>query len=136
MALYDPPRKQLGKNAIRYRVEALRLMNQANGPQYRRYSREGTSPTYQVETTDGAQRDLATRDVPAYVVGAADAYTGMRPQLAEVLDEAMSSPDVIDRDTLVTKVLALMDARVGDHLAQAAATFLSDSDDTPAAAVA
>jgi hypothetical protein len=98
MAMYEPDRPELGKNAIRRRVSALRAMNAAGGPQYKRYDREGETPVYQVEVPGGIIRELATKDVPAYVVAQSDGYVGLRAQVLEALDSALSDPEVSDRD--------------------------------------
>lgn len=126
MALYDPERPELGKNAISRRVNALRAMNKAGGPQYRRYDRAGAAPAYQVQVPTGEVRKLATRDVPAYVVGQADAYVGVRAQLREALDAALSDRTVTDRDSLVERVVTLLDERCGEPLSAAAAYFAPD----------
>ncbi|MFE2934897.1 hypothetical protein [Streptomyces sp. NPDC059278] len=109
-------------------------MNDANGAQYKRYDRSGKSPSYQIVTLDGARRDLATTEVPAYVIGHADSYAGFREHVQEVLDKALSNPEVGDRESLMVEVLAGLDRECGDHLRKAAAYFLPTGD--PSAAVA
>lgn len=136
MALYEPTRPELGKNAISRRVRALRAMNVAGGPQYRRYDREGASPVYRVEVPGGTVRELATKDVPAYVISQADGYQGFRAQVLEALDSALTDPDVSDRDSLMEKVLSTLDVRCGHPLAEAAAFFYSGAHPAPAVAVA
>ncbi|MEV6400532.1 hypothetical protein AB0M39_38100 [Streptomyces sp. NPDC051907] len=109
-------------------------MNRAGGAQFKRYERGGGgTPSYQIVTLDGETRDLATREVPAYVVGQADGYTGFRAQVQEALDAALSDPDVSDRESLMAKVLSGLDSRCGDHLRQAAQFFLSSEPPVPVA---
>lgn len=134
MTVYEPATPQLGKNAIRLRVTALRAMNEADGPQYTRYERGGKAPSYVVETPSGAVRDLATREVPAYVVGAADSYAGVRAHVQEALDAALADKTVTDRDSLVRAVLSILDTRCGNSLAKAAGYFNATNDPAPAAA--
>lgn len=128
MPVYEPLTPELGKNAIARRVAALRAMNDAGGPQYRRYDKSGARPAYQVETVNGELRSLNTREVPAYVLGGADMYPGVRAHLAEALDDALQNPDVTDRDSLLTAVLEALDGRCGDHLAKAAAYFTGEGE--------
>lgn len=133
MTVYAPTTPQLGKNAIALRVAALRTMNEAEGPQYKRYDRSGTRPTYQVETLNGEVRPLDTREVPAYVLGQADMYPGIRAHVQEALDAALANPDVSDRDTLMAAVLDGLDERCGNRLTAAAALFTGDVADVPVA---
>lgn len=123
MAVYEPASPELGKNAIGRRVAALRAMNGAGGAQFRRYARGTGTPVYQVVTVDGEERELSTREVAAYVLGHADSYTGVRAQVQEVLDAALSDPGVSDRESLVRAVLSGLDDRCGDHLLRAAEHF-------------
>lgn len=124
MAVYEPERPELGKNAIARRVTALRAMNgAAGGAQFRRYTRGGDRPTYQVVTTSGEERELAAREVAPYVLGHADSYTGVRGQVQEALDAALADPGVSDRESLVRAVLTILDDRYGAHLLRAAGYF-------------
>lgn len=135
MSVYAPSNPELGKNAIARRVAALRVMNEADGPQYRRYDRSGPRPAYQVETTDSQVRSLNTSEVPAYVLGAADMYPGVRAHFQEALDEALADPDVKDREDLLRAVLENLDARCGDRLKAAAGYFTGEGTDLAVAAV-
>lgn len=128
MPVYSPKTPQLGKNAIALRVAALREMNDAGGPQYKRYDRSGDRPAYQVETVNGDLRLLDTREVPAYVLGLADMYPGVRAQVQEALDAALANPDVSDRESLLAAVLAGLDERCGNQLGSAAAYFSDDAE--------
>lgn len=123
MAVYEPVSPELGKNAIGRRVGALRAMNEAGGAQFKRYTRGTSSPTYQVVTVHGEERELTTREVAAYVLGQADSYTGVRYQVQEALDAALSDPGVSDRESLVRAVLSGLDDRCGEHLQRAAGHF-------------
>lgn len=131
MSVYAPSAPELGKNAIARRVAALRAMNEAGGPQYKRYDRTGERPAYQVVTTDGEARNLNTREVPAYVLGQADMYPGVRAHIQEALDAALADPDVKDREDLLAAVLANLDERCGGKLAAAAAFFSGDGSELP-----
>lgn len=131
MSVYEPLTPQLGKNAIALRVAALRVMNEAGGPQYKRYDRSGTRPAYQVETVNGATRPLDTREVPAYVLGQADMYPGVRAHVQEALDAALANPDVSDRDSLMQAVLEGLDERCGNQLQAAAGYFTADGAEVP-----
>ena len=133
MSVYAPQNPQLGKNAIALRVAALRAMNEAGGSQYKRYDRSGNRPAYQVETVNGVVRPLDTREVPAYVLGQADMYPGVRAHVQEALDAALANPDVSDRDSLVRAVLEGLDGRCGNQLLAAAAYFTDDSAELPVA---
>jgi hypothetical protein len=126
MSVYAPSSPQLGKNAIALRVAALRTMNEAEGPQYKRYDRSGARPAYQVETVNGEIRPLDTREVPAYVLGQADMYPGVRAHVQEALDAALANPDVGDRESLMQAVLEGLDERCGNTLKAAAAYFTED----------
>ncbi|MFC4328297.1 hypothetical protein ACFPC0_10715 [Streptomyces andamanensis] len=126
MSVYQPSNPELGKNAIARRVAALRAMNDAGGPQYRRYDKSGARPAYQVEVLSGDMRPLTTREVPAYVLGGADMYPGVRAHLAEALDAALVDPEVSDRESLLEAVLQVLDERCGSHLAKAAAYFTDE----------
>jgi len=131
MSVYAPQTPQLGKNAIALRVAALRVMNEAGGPQYKRYDRSGARPAYQVETVNGEMRPLDTREVPAYVLAQADMYPGVRAHVQEALDAALANPDVSDRDSLMRAVLEGLDERCGNQLQSAAAFFTADEADLP-----
>lgn len=134
MAVYEPRSPELGKNATVPRVNALRAMNQANGPQFKRYERgNGGPPAYRIVTLDGEVRDLATREVPAYVVGQADSYAGVRVQVQEALSEALSDPEVTDRESLLMAVLSGLDDRCGDYLKEAAGHFVQPPEAKPVA---
>lgn len=134
MSVYAPSTPQLGKNAREVRVTALRKMNEAEGPQYKRYDRTGARPAYQVETQDGEIRLLETREVPAYILGQADMYPGVRAHVQEALDAALANPDVSDRESLVVAVLNGLDERCGNQLRDAAAHFsVDDEADVPVA---
>jgi hypothetical protein len=142
VSVYSPSTPELGKNANPRRVAALRALNEAfgagAGPQFRRYDRSGARPTYQVETErDGhpETRSLNTREVPAYVLGAADTYPGIRAHVQECLDAALADPDVTDREGLLRAVLEKLDARCGSRLATAAGYFTGDGTPLSVAAV-
>lgn len=131
MPVYAPSTPQLGKNAIALRVAALRMMNEAGGPQYKRYDRSGARPAYQVETVNGELRSLDTREVPAYVLAQADMYPGVRAHVQEALDAALANPEVSDRESLMQAVLEGLDERCGNQLQSAAAYFSGDGSDVP-----
>lgn len=128
MPVYEPASPELGKNATAPRVNALREMNKAGGPQFKRYERGGSPsgpPSYQIVTLAGETRDLQTREVPAYIVGQVDGYSGFLSQLHEAIDAALSDPDVSDRETLVGQVVSGMEERCGEHLRRAASFFIA-----------
>lgn len=131
MPVYEPKTPELGKNAIARRVAALRVMNEAGGPQYKRYVKGGPRPAYRVINPDGDARDLTTREVPAYVLGQADMYPGVRGHIQEALDAALADPDVKDREDLLRKVLEDLDARCGESIRRAASYFTEDGSEPP-----
>jgi hypothetical protein len=135
VSVYSPSKAELGKNAIARRVAALRVMNEAEGPQYTRYDRSGARPAYQVETKDGEVRSLNTREVPAYVLGQADMYPGVRAHIQEALDAALADPDVTNREDLLSAVLANLDERCGDKLREAAEYFTGEGKELSVVAV-
>lgn len=138
VSVYAPSTPELGKNAIARRVAALRAMNEADGPQYKRYDRSGVRPAYQVEVINGDVREvrsLNTREVPAYVLGAADMYPGIRAHFQEALDAALADPDVKNREDLLRAVLRNLDERCGSKLATAAGYFTGEGTDLAVAAV-
>lgn len=132
-AVYEPGTPELGKNATGRRVAALRAMNGAGGPQFKRYERGNNASTYKVETVKGETRTLATREVAAYVISQLDAYDGLYEQFQEALQAALADPDVVDQESLLTKVMAGMEERCGDPLRKAAAYFSNDQ--APSSAV-
>lgn len=131
MPVYEPKTPELGKNAIARRVTALRAMNEAGGPQYKRYIKGGARPAYQVINPDGDTRHLNTREVPAYVLGQADMYPGLRGHIQEALDAALADPDVKDREDLLRMVLENLDERCGKSIRKAASYFTGDGSEPP-----
>lgn len=138
VSVYSPSTPELGKNAGPRRVAALRAMNEAGGPQFRRYDRSGSRPAYLVEAeSDGHRetRQLNTREVPAYVLGAADMYPGVRAHIQEALDAALADPDVTNREDLLRAVLENLDERCGTALKTAAGYFTGEGTPLRVAAV-
>lgn len=131
MPVYEPSSPELGKNAITRRVAALRAMNEAEGPKYVRYDRSGPRPAYQVTTPLGSIRELNTREVPAYILGQADMYPGVRSHVREALDTALQNPDVTDRESLVAAVLEDLDVRCGNSIRKAASHFDDEPGELP-----
>lgn len=128
---------QGGKSGLTVRGRLVRAMQEIDASgvtAYQWYNGGNGAPEYEVETTDGVQRSVGSREVAAYVTGHRDAYLGLVGQFRESYDNALSSPDVRNRETLLEAILADLEARCGTHLLEAADTLFGGVEHQPVAA--
>lgn len=122
MAIYEPRRGEYGHTAKLRRVTALRLLESAGVIGYEDYI-PTNPPQYVISNIDGEARLPTGREVPVYVLGAADLMLALRQAMPDVIDAAMARESVVDRESLSEAILDELDSRYGAVIRQAAETY-------------
>lgn len=121
MPIYDPTEQVSGYPARMSRVNALRALERAGVLEYERYE-PGRPPEFVISNTEHTQRRPTSREVPVYVLGAADFLRALKVSMPDVIDAAFACESVVDRESLAEAILAELDTRYG-AVGQAADRF-------------
>lgn len=122
MPIYEPRRGEYGHTAKLRRVNALRALEGAGVIAYEDYI-PTNPPQYVIANVNGEGRNPTGREVPVYVLGAADLMLALGKALPDVIDAAMARKSVVDRESLSDAILDELDARYGSAIRQAAQTY-------------
>ena len=122
MAIYQPRTGEFGHVAKLGRVNALRQLEQAGVITYENYL-PTTPPQFVLRNAEGVERRPTGREVPVYVLGAADLMLAVREDMLDAINAAYAKPSVVDRETLADAILSELDARFGAAVRQAAEGF-------------
>lgn len=133
MAIYEPRQGEYGHVAKLTRVNALRRLEQAGVISYDSYL-PTTPPQFMLTNVEGTERRPTGREVPVYVLGAADLMLAVQADVLDVVNTAYARPTVVDRESLAEAIQDELDLRYGAALREAAEAFTAP--DAPAMAAA
>jgi hypothetical protein len=133
MAIYEPRQGEYGHMAKLTRVNALRGLEQAGVISYESYL-PTTPPQFMLTNVQGTERRPTGREVPVYVLGAADLMLAVQADVLDMVNTAYARPDVVDRESLAEAIQDELDRRYGAALRAAADAFAVQ--DAPAMAAA
>lgn len=127
MSIYTPRQGEFGHTGKLRRVKALRLMEQARVIRYEDYI-PTNPPQFVIANVDQETRTPTGREVPVYVLGAADLMLALNEGMPDVIDAAMARESVVDRESLSEAILDELNARYGDAIRQAADIYAVPDD--------
>lgn len=122
MAIYEPKTGEYGHVAKLTRVNALRRLEQAGVISYENYL-PTQPPQFVLTNAQGIERRPTGREVPVYVLGAADLMLAVQEDMLDVVNAAYARPSVVDRESLADAILEELDSRFGAAVRQAAEPF-------------
>lgn len=122
MAIYEPRTGEYGHVAKLTRVNALRRLEQAGIISYADYL-PTTPPQFVLTNAQGTERRPTGREVPVYVLGAADLMQAVQADMLDIIDASYAKQSVVDRETLAEAILAELDSRYGVAVREAADAF-------------
>jgi len=117
--VYTPRPGEYGHVARLARVNALRALEGAGVIVYDEYV-SGTPPEFVIRNAQGEERRPTGREVPVYLLGAADLMLALDRDMLDVINEAFARPSVTDRESLAEAILDVMDTRFGAAVRRAA----------------
>lgn len=133
MSIYESRPGEFGHVARLDRVNALRELEQAGVIRYDAYV-PGSPPEFIITNAEGTERRPIGREVPVYVLGAADLMLALRRDMADVIDVAFARPSVTDRESLAEAILDELETRFGAAVRRAAEGFTRKREPEMAAA--
>lgn len=133
MAIYEPRQGEYGHVAKLARVNALRRLEQAGVISYDSYL-PTTPPQFMLTNVEGAERRPTGREVPVYVLGAADLMLAVQADVLDMVNTAYARPTVVDRESLAEAIQDELDLRYGAALREAAEAFTTPEPQELAAA--
>lgn len=133
MPIYESRPGEYGHVARLDRVSALRALEQAGVLAFDAYV-PGAPPEFVITNAEGVERRPIGREVPVYVLGAADLMLAMRRDMADVIDVAFARPSVTDRESLAEAILDELETRFGAAVRRAAEGFTHQREPAMAAA--
>lgn len=119
MPIYEPRPGEYGHVARLARVNALRDLEGAGVIVYEEYI-PGTPPEFVIRNAEGQERRPTGREVPVYVLGAADLMLALDRDMLDVVNAAFARPSVTDRESLAEAILDELDTRFGAAVRRAA----------------
>lgn len=122
MAIYESRPGEYGHVAKLNRVNGLRALEQAGIIAYDDYV-PGTPPEFVIRNADDEERRPTGREVPVYVLGAADLMLAVQADMADVVNSAFARESVTDRESLADAILDELDSRFGAAVRRAAQGF-------------
>lgn len=122
MPIYEPKTGEYGHVAKLRRVNALRRLEQAKVISYEDYL-PTTPPQFVLTNAEGTERRPTGREVPVYVLGAADLMLAVSSDMLDVINAAYAQPSVVDRESLADAILEELDSRYGVAVREAADAF-------------
>ena len=122
MAIYEPQQGEYGHVAKLGRVNALRRLEQAGMISYENYL-PTTPPQFMLTNVEGTERRPTGREVPVYVLGAADLMLAVQSDMLDVINAAYARQSVVDRESLAEAILDELDSRYGAAVREAADAF-------------
>lgn len=127
MAIYEARTGEYGHVAKLARVNALRRLEQAGVLTYNDYL-PTTPPQFALTNADGAPRRPTGREVPVYVLGAADLMLALNKDMLDVINTAYARKGVVDAESLADAILDELDSRYGTAVREAAQAFATRTD--------
>lgn len=122
MAIYEPRTGEYGHVAKLTRVNSLRRLEQAGVISYDSYE-PTTPPQFMLTNVAGTERRPTGREVPVYVLGAADLMLAVQADVLDIVNTAYARPTVVDRESLAEAIQDELHARYGIALREAAEAF-------------
>jgi hypothetical protein len=120
--IYEPRTGEYGHVAKLRRVNGLRALEHSGIISYETYE-PGSPPEFVIHNAEGAERRPTGREVPVYLLGAADLMLAVNRDMPDIVNAAFARPSVMDRETLAEAILAELEVRFGTAVREAAQGF-------------